>query len=266
MSLAKIQSVVLRMLVDPRYATTVYQEGSDSDEVIQKARQIPQEVLESFQIVVALKRISTSIGSMLRFWEGIPEQKRTEILRSFITEHVMNENEWASKVPEFLQYLTARLDDSIEEQVIKEMIAFERWAYNSSTRQEDIQGPEDGYHIATHVKVSTYQLPADYLISKPPLHDQELFKSLVNSYGTRSYLLAMHNELEADLFEIDELYYEFLTQVQTNCRYEELLNLADKLLAQFHVTGKTSTELVEEFMDQGILVQTNQEAVVWRVE
>jgi hypothetical protein len=266
MSLANIQSVVLRMVVDPQFATAVYQEASGSDDVIQEARLIPQPVMESFQTTVALKRMSTSIQSMLRFWDLIPDQKRSEMLRSFITEHVMYVNEWASIAPEFLRYIEAKLGDSIEEQVIKELTVFEGWAYDSSTREDGYQATADGYHVSPHVKVGTFRLPADCLISDQPIPFQELFPSLVIGYGTRSYLLAMHNEEEADLFEIDALSYEFLTQGQTKHSYEELLNLADKLLVQFLMTDKTPSELIEEFLKLGILIQNQQEAVAWHAE
>ena len=259
MSLADIQAVVLRMSVDPQFAASVYQQTAGLEEKVQEARLIPQQAIESFQMEVAIKRIRKPLKSV----SLLSGPKRTALLRSFITEHVIIvESEWADKIPAFLQHIAANLGDSIEEQVIKEMAVFESWARRTAASEQEEQAVADGYHIGPHVQVGTFQLPADCLISDEMLPMQRL----VEEYGTPSYLLAMHNEDEAELFEIDALYYEFLTQARTLHTYEELLNVADKLLVQFEMTDKRPAEMMDELQELGILIQNRQEAVSWQGE
>lgn len=270
MSLANIQSLVLRMVVDPQFATDLYQgvdvrvdETASFEREISVARKIPQHILEPFQVTVAQKRLRPQLKLIKRSWTFLSYQKRSEIVRPFITQHPMFQNEWFEKIPEFLMHIQETLQESIEEQVINELVAFEKWIYEVNEMKE-VQQVGNGYRISPFVSVGTFLLPADTLISDHFTPD--MLPSLIESFGARSYLLAMRNESEVDLFEVNDLYYEFLLSCQKIASHDELITLAETLLAQKQVTDKTPMEMIEEFLELNILYEDKKEESVWRME
>lgn len=265
MSLQQIQSLMVNLSIKPRMTEQLFTEPHNiqttyqlSDEEMQAAQLLQMRDLEVFQTHVAMKRLNRlALTYVTRSLSLFTSSNRAKLLREFVTLHEMRQNVWMQHVSLFLDFLWDKVAESPHRDLVREVIAFEKWVFACCTPPPEAEAAS-GLRVATGVSVASFKLPGELLISgKFQGH------KLSELFGTKGYVLAQWNGTAVDLYEIDLGYYQFLTQCTDRMwTREELVQLATGVAVQYE--DRTAEDMIEELFGAGILVESGKELQAWQ--
>jgi hypothetical protein len=263
MSLANIQHLMLSISIDPQVLADLQQNptaiqerfGLNADELA-AARRLDKSALTMFQFSVASKR-------MRRFTEPyvnrtltlLPFRSRVQVLRQYITQHVMRRNSWAEHIESFLDFLAVQPMETPEQaQILRAVADFEKWVYSVSKR-ESVETAGEGvlYALSRQAAVREVPFEAEFLIEGGKTMEQ-----MQNVFGRTGYVLAQNNGYVVDLFEIDRTVYDFLNASERPATREELLVLAERVIAENGADVEANV-LIEELLELGVVVPAEAE-------
>jgi hypothetical protein len=264
MSLANIQHLVLNLTIDPNFADRFYADPKSvqtefglTDQEVEWASQIPQHKIEDFQTMVSSKRSRRAENFFLRTHHLLSSNRRKEYLRGFARQEVMRVNQWHEKAYEYMSYVQSNVrGKDRHDAMLREVIEFEKWLY-TFTQEEFAEKSGTGYVVAPNVRVQSFPFPAEPLITeKITSANMEL---LVEGYGeTNGYVLAQKIDQLVDLYEIDECYYNLISQSETSCSLAEITERADRIAKELGLE-KNPQDMIAELQEFGILIVLGEE-------
>ena len=265
MSLQQIQSLMVNLSINPRLSDQLFEEPQAvqtayqlADDEMQAAQLLQERDLAVFQTHVAMKRLNRlALTYVSRSLSLFSNSNRAELLREFVTLHEMRQNVWMQYVPVLLDYLWEKVEESPHRDLVREVIAFEKWMFDCCKPPEDAE-TENGLAIAPGVYVASFKLPGELLIS-----GKFQGQKLSELFGTEGYVLAQWNGKTVDLFEIDSGYYQFLTQCAgQSWQKEALVQLAEGVAVRYE--DRTAVDMIDELFGAGILVACGKEVQSWQ--
>ncbi|WP_143188006.1 hypothetical protein [Thermoactinomyces sp. DSM 45891] len=259
LSLKKIQNVLLNIAVDPKLIADM-----KSSEVIKRRFDLSQDeydsimkldfdTLHKFCIRVALKRIRTSPANQ-HIWRTMDilglKGAEERMIERFISEHVMLQNDWLSKVPQFLGYIQECSDDT----VIAEIARFEEWFFYLSQRNIDTEKNATDNQSSLSIGIDLCEMPfiAEPILKNDILRDKDII-AIESSIGNTSFILGKKQGNDIELFEIDRCTYMIINDLNPVFHKEEFLKVADNKIAEL-MAEYTAVNLWDQLRDLEIIV------------
>ncbi|PEP63511.1 hypothetical protein [Bacillus pseudomycoides] len=232
MSLKNIQDFLLELSINPSvskelqdYPNEVGIKFNLTENELMFARSLPEKEIKNFQIEVSGKRLNTSVLERVKRTRKIVSSvDRRLVLYEFIKLHRMPKNEWDQKLDVYLDLLLdyiSKKENSLETEIIKEIILFEKWLYNLSfvlDKEKCLKINNEFYNLNQFSGVRQCLFSASIMCNS----DSSL-KEYKECYGNNSYILAFKKDDIVELFEIDEEIYLTLVNVNKHHMSEGLV-------------------------------------------
>lgn len=247
MPLVDIQRDLLRLAIDP-------------DHKVEVAEVLGFENVKNLQMEVALKRIGLVAEShVYRVFAMYEKEQFFLCLSDFLKQNVMETNQWRKLLPVFLEQLQSRLSESAGDQMLRDVIQFEKWLYQLHVGEEKETELVQGYSLPHEVKITIVPFPMDVLLNEKVIHDDYL-----ETHGIIEYLLARREGNSIDLFQLDEWAYQFISLISGQKSRNEIMTSVAQIPYE-DLSAASRIQKCEEFFDelinQGIILEPKEEKV-----
>jgi hypothetical protein len=248
MSLKNIQDLLLEISINPsikNYLDTapnnIQNQFNLTSKEINNAKKLNWDEISSFQIEVAGKRLNTTVLNKINRTRKItPVEDRRLAIRNFIKTHRMARNEWDAMLDYYFDELLKVIlikEKTLLNEVIVEVIKFEKWMYNipkNKKQNQNVYINGRRYKKTEHSSITQTPFSAQVICNK----DAEI-SEYKNGFGETSYILGLFQSENVLLFEVDYLLYEvFSLENDQSCSLDEDLV---KQLVQLGIIEKGET-------------------------